>query len=524
MRFLIVCIFILFGSITAYSSSSAVLPAPLTERLEQAQQAVWMISNDKSNGTAFFVSPRHVVTNWHIIHDQNRASLSLQQEGNEQKLSIKRLVSVSVLHDLALLETGESSTSHLTVRKDIVSDKEDLFLPGYPHGVFKYTLKTGPLKEFKDDIFIRFSINRTDLLGNSGGPVLDANNRVVGVISGGKNNYTYMIKGSILREFIAGNIGLNCKGRTPRACIKKEIDHLQEQAKRGSQIAQYELAMMYLYGKGVKRNLSSAFEWAQRAAVQGYATAQYSLGRMYYYGLGVFMNLSLARKWHQRAAEQGLATAQYSLGEMYYYGQGGGLNLSSARKWHQRAAEQGLATAQYSLGRMYDKGEGVEQNPSLAWKWYRRAMEQGHAEAQHHLGMMYYTGEGVEKNLSLAWKWYRRAAELGFPQAQYDLGMMYYTGEGVEKNLSLAFEWYRRAAEQGLATAQYSLGRMYDKGEGVEQNPSLARKWYQRSVGQQLLTAIRSLPVQYTRKATPRLQRLPSVLYENCRKLFQKGE
>ena len=278
MRFLIVCTFVLFGSITAYStkSFSAVLPASLTERLEQARQAVWMIGNHNYIGTAFFVSPRHVVTNWHVIHDQNIASLSLQQEGNEQKLSVKRLVSVSVLHDLALLETGESSASHLTVRKDVASDKEDLFLPGYPggNGVFKYTLKTGPLKELKDDIFTYFFINRTDLFGNSGGPVLDADNRVVGVISRRTHNYIPMIKGSILREFIAGDIGLNCEGLTLRACIKKEIDHLQEQAKRGSQIAQYRLAIMYYYGEGVKRNLSSAFEWYQRAAEQGHEKAQ----------------------------------------------------------------------------------------------------------------------------------------------------------------------------------------------------------------------------------------------------------
>ena len=423
MRLLIVCIFVLFGSIAAYStkSSSASLPAPLTERLKQAQQAVWMISSDKPRGTAFFVSPHHVVTNWHVIHGKKWLPLSLQQEGNEQKLSVKRLISVSVLHDLVLLETEESSTSHLTVRKDVVSDKEDLFFSGYPHGVFKYTLKTGPLKEFKDDIFTYFSVNRTALRGNSGGPVLDANNRVVGVISGRTHNYIRMIKGSILREFIAGDIGLNCKGRTPRACIKKEIDHLQEQAKRGSQIAQYELAMMYLYGKGVKRNLSSAFEWYQRAAKQGYAEAQYHLGMMYDKGEGVEKNPSSARKWFQRAAVQGHAAAQYELAMMYYYGMGGEKNLSSTFEWVQRAAVQGYAPAQYSLGWMYYNGIGVERNLSSAFEWFLRAAVQGLAQAQYRLGGMYDKGKGVEKNFSLAWKWYLRAAKQGFPPAQQAL-------------------------------------------------------------------------------------------------------
>ena len=468
MRFLIVCLFLLFGSITAYSSSSAVLPAPLTERLEQAQQAVWMISNDKSNGTAFFVSPRHIVTNWHVIHDQNRASLSLQQEGNEQKLSVKRLVSVSVLHDLALLETGESSISHLTVRKNVVSDKEDLFLPGYSKGVFKYTLKTGPLKDFKD---VYFSVNRTDLRGNSGGPVLDANNRVVGVVANGNNNHINMIKGSILREFIAGDIGLNCKRLTPRVCIKKEIDHLQEQAKRGNPIAQYQLARMYEVG--VKKAPSLARKWYQRAAVLGFAPAQYSLGRMYYESKGGEKNPSSALEWFQRAAEQGLAPAQYSLGVMYYEGEGGEKNPSSALEWYQQAAVLGFAPAQYILGRMYYNGEGVGENLSSALEWFQRAAVQDYAPAQYNLGGMYYYGEeGVKRDLSLARKWYQRAAVQDYAPAQYSLGRMYYDGKGVKRDLSLALMWYQRAAVLGFpqakqALVQYVLEVMYGMG-GIE--------------------------------------------------------
>ena len=589
MRFLIVCIFILFGSITAYSSSSAVLPAPLTERLEQAQQAVWMISNDKSNGTAFFVSPRHVVTNWHIIHDQNRASLSLQQEGNEQKLSIKRLVSVSVLHDLALLETEESSASHLTVRKDVASDKEELFFPGYPggNGVLKYTLKAGPLKDFKDGLFIYFFAHwtprtpRTPRTPN-GGPVLDANNRVVGVISRRTHNYIPMIKGSILREFIAGDIGLNCEGLTLRACIKKEIDHLQEQAKRGSQIAQYRLAIMYYYGEGGEKNLSSARKWYQQAAEQGYAPAQYSLGEIYFVGKGGERNYSSARKWHLWAAEQGHAKAQYSMGA-YYFGKGGERNHSLARKWYQRAAEQGDTLAQYDLGRMYYYGEGGKKNLFLARKWYLRAAEQGFLQAQYDLGRMYYHGKGGKKNLSSARKWYRRAAEHGHEIAQYKLGKMYYYGLGGKKNLFLARKWYRRAAKGGIIPAKYSLGGMYYEGEGGEKNLFLALRWYQRALDLDLASAryrrkgkmyyytdvvstemIHRLThlhkkgkmYYYTdvvsdkedpreeaidtvqekdttggqgddkekRKANPRLQRLPVVPYTNCRKLFQKGE
>jgi len=254
MRFLIVFIFVLSISATAYSTNSSSISlsalqmeqleqeAQMTERLAQAQQAVWnIISFDICSGgagTGFFVSPGHIVTNWHVIFGQDMDSMLLQREGSDRVLSVKRLVSVSALHDLALLEVEEDSLPHLTVREDIISDEEELFSIGYsvreyivsedivsdeeelfPSGIVGYTLKTSSLKDFENDYYTYFSVNRTNLAGNSGSPVLDTNSKVVGVLARGINNYAGMIKGSILRDFINGDIGLSCEGLFPRSCI-----------------------------------------------------------------------------------------------------------------------------------------------------------------------------------------------------------------------------------------------------------------------------------------------------------------
>ena len=449
MRLLIVCIFILSGSLTACSITDfpASPPFPpterlepdhltkpakqppaslnqdpvaeweqaqkalkqpesniLTEQLEQAQQAVWIISGHTFYyGTAFFISPRRVITNWHVISGQDMDTLSLQQEGDERELSIKRLISVSVLHDLALLETKEDSTHYLTVREDIVSDEEKLFLLGYPGQAFKYTLKTSPLKNFNnDDIFTYFHVNRTNINGNSGGPVLDANSKVVGVAQGGNDNLVRVIKGSILRQFIAGDmgIGLNCGELAEQACIEKEINNLQEQATGGSQIAQYQLAKMYYRVNGVEQDPSSAQKWLQQAAEQGYALAQHDLGAMYYNGEGVQKDFHSALKWWRLAAEQGVTSAQYNLGVMYYKGEGVQKDFHSALKWSRLAAEQGVTSAQYNLGVMYLKGAAAKMK-----------------KAQEH-NLIYLKRAGVDEDLSLALKWLRLAAEQGHAAAQ----------------------------------------------------------------------------------------------------------
>ncbi len=60
-------------------------------------------------------------------------------------------------------------------------------------------------------------------------------------------------------------------------------------------------------------------EWRQMAE-QGQPAAQYNLGIMYEYGRGVRQNDAEAAKWYRKASVQGVSVAQYKLGIMYVYG------------------------------------------------------------------------------------------------------------------------------------------------------------------------------------------------------------
>lgn len=50
---------------------------------------------------------------------------------------------------------------------------------------------------------------------------------------------------------------------------------------------QYDLAVRFLWGRGVIRDDAEALRWFRRAADQGHAEAQYTLGAMYSLGRGV---------------------------------------------------------------------------------------------------------------------------------------------------------------------------------------------------------------------------------------------
>ena len=76
-------------------------------------------------------------------------------------------------------------------------------------------------------------------------------------------------------------------------------------AYRGDRDAQYDLATMYMEGKGVEKDAVKAFEWYQKAAKQGDVDAQFIVGVLYAEGEGVQKNYAKAMEWYLKAANQG---------------------------------------------------------------------------------------------------------------------------------------------------------------------------------------------------------------------------
>ena len=109
-------------------------------------------------------------------------------------------------------------------------------------------------------------------------------------------------------------------------------------------------------------------EW-KPLAKQGNAHAQFNLGLMYQYGKGVSQNDKTAVKWYRLAARQGDAHAQYNLGIMYEKGKGVPQNYKTAVKWYRLAAKQGNAKSQGNLGVLYAFGKGVLKDYIYAHMW-----------------------------------------------------------------------------------------------------------------------------------------------------------
>lgn len=154
------------------------------------------------------------------------------------------------------------------------------------------------------------------------------------------------------------------------------IDVLRKSANAGDAGAQFNLAIMYYSGNGVKQDYVEAAKWYRKAAEAGNAKAQVSLGLLLQYGDGVEIDITEAVKWYRKAAEEGNHISQWLLGEVYLGGAGVTRDLIQCARWFQKAADAGYAPAALKISRCYLDGEGVPSDTALAYAYlsfYRMA-------------------------------------------------------------------------------------------------------------------------------------------------------
>jgi uncharacterized protein len=161
----------------------------------------------------------------------------------------------------------------------------------------------------------------------------------------------------------------------------KALRLIRPLANDGDATAQYNLALMYMTGRGVQLDYTAAAIWFRKAAEQGYAFAQSNLGTLYRDGRGVPENDAEAVVWFRKAADQGDPVAQFLLGGQYATGQGVARDYAEAFLWFQKAAAQGHPAARFYLGIMYAKGDGVPQDYVRAHLWFSLSAGQGNEEA-----------------------------------------------------------------------------------------------------------------------------------------------
>ena len=242
-----------------------------------------------------------------------------------------------------------------------------------------------------------------------------------------------------------------------------------------------------------RSDYKAATSFFETGAEQGSELARFNLGILYENGEGVDEDFAKATALFQEAVDHGCVEANCGLGDLYQ--NGGGVEVDSARalEYFLLAAEsddpEWAPYAYISIYEVYSSDTpGIEANSEQASVWNAKGLagetalaEGGHPKAAFLLGYYYYAGRNVEQDYATAMTWFQKAIQLGDARSMYYLGLMYSKGQGVEANQEESAKWYLKSAEGGYVSSMYTIGRRYELGNGVEQSIETAIAWYQKA-------------------------------------------
>ncbi|MBL1275240.1 MAG: sel1 repeat family protein [Ectothiorhodospiraceae bacterium] len=237
-------------------------------------------------------------------------------------------------------------------------------------------------------------------------------------------------------------------------------------AKEGDPRSQYDLAIRYLKGDGIEKNVENAIKWLEKSVGQDYSHAQLKLGMLYQEGDKVEKDMDVAVEYLTMAAEQGNATAQYLLGNIYLQGDGVEQDYDEAEEWLELAAGHDYKKAILALDALLTLGEENSGKNTSTLEVKAKTdnnktaiviPENITAKTAHEIGMNYLRGIGVSRDYKIAIIWLSKGAELGNVDSQYQYGELLRKGRGTKKNKKQADKWFRAAAKQGHIKAKNRL-------------------------------------------------------------------
>ncbi|MDX1711385.1 MAG: trypsin-like peptidase domain-containing protein [Rhodovibrionaceae bacterium] len=160
---------------------------PIEERIEDIRQSVVTITDGLGHGSGFFISPRHVVTNHHVVRGRDRVRISTVT-GAEH---LAEVIRTHPERDVALLVVENRGFRPLAIREKPLSIAEEVYAVGTPlDASLGATVTKGIVSALRANRFGLPDIQAdVDIQpGNSGGPLLDKHGNVVGISYAGVQN------------------------------------------------------------------------------------------------------------------------------------------------------------------------------------------------------------------------------------------------------------------------------------------------------------------------------------------------
>lgn len=181
--------------------------------------------------------------------------------------------------------------------------------------------------------------------------------------------------------------------------------------------------------------------------------AQYNIGLIYEYGKGMPVDKKSAELWYKKAASLGLSEAMAQLAHLDFQAN----KVQEAVQEYTAAAKLNEPTALYQLGLLSETGVGLTRDPNQAVNYYQKAASLGNEKASFALARMLQYGLGVPKDMNKAIAIYQELANNHNAHAQYQLAMIYISGASGEQMINAGKELLQKASANGNILAQKNM-------------------------------------------------------------------
>ena len=223
--------------------------------------------------------------------------------------------------------------------------------------------------------------------------------------------------------------------RNSKYSESEALKYLEKKAKEGNPYAQFSYGSYYADFEFWPYDSQKAFYWFSKAAEKNHPAALNNLALMYIFGNGVKKDVKKGRELMLKAAELGVEYSQYSVAKVYAR-----LDDIIAHNANYKEAFKcfeilkGCLASKYDIGECIFHGRGLPEDKSKAVEIWK--------------SMLGDVVDIIDPNYKDVFKWIEVLARKGSLPAKYDMGVCYFYGRGVPEDKSKAVKiWESMSSE-----------------------------------------------------------------------------
>ena len=154
----------------------------LENNIQDALLCIVQVSSGNMAGTGFYISDYFIATNCHVVPNPNDIVVTLKDKSQ----STCRPVYYDARQDICIIRSDRSNSSFLLIKEDDYSVNlgQDVIAIGHPHNL-DYSVSRGIIsgknREVAGNIYYQTDAAINE--GNSGGPLLNLEGQVVGMVT-----------------------------------------------------------------------------------------------------------------------------------------------------------------------------------------------------------------------------------------------------------------------------------------------------------------------------------------------------